>query len=408
MTSSDSLRETPVEEWHDKKRYWWMLGFVVPSLFFVMLGAIRLFNDAGWSVPAHIAWWMGPILVYILIPIIDVILGPDGSNPPDEWMERLEKDKYYRYILYAYIPLQYVAFVFACYFLTADSVNWLGYPDGLALIDKIGLTASIGMIGGIGINTAHELGHKKEHIERWLSKITLAQSFYGHFYVEHNRGHHVRVATPEDPASSRLGESFWAFWPRTVWGSVRSAWHLEKQRLARGGHSPWTIKNDVLNAWLMSIVLYAAVIAIFGFSLLPWLIVQAVIAFSLLEVVNYLEHYGLLREKTQSGRYERCSPRHSWNSDHICTNVFLYHLQRHSDHHAYPTRRYQILRSWDGAPSLPGGYASMIVLAYFPPIWRRVMDKRVLAHYDGDVTKANIQPSKRDKILAKYGASTDS
>lgn len=404
MSSTEVQPDVPVTEWRDKKRYWWLLGMFVPAIMLVVIGLVRVFNDLGLTPISHVLFWGGPILVYIIIPTIDLLLGPDGSNPPDEWMERLEKDKYYRYILYAYIPLQYITFFLACYLITANDLTWLGFPDGLALVDKIGLAISVSFVGGIGINTAHELGHKKENLERWLSKITLAQTFYGHFYVEHNRGHHVRVATPEDPASSRLGETFWAFWPRTVWGSLKSAWHLEKSRFERMGKSPWTIKNDVLNAWLMSVVLFGAVLALFGWELLPYLILQAVLGFSLLEVVNYLEHYGLRRQKLPSGRYERCSPQHSWNSDHMCTNVFLYHLQRHSDHHAYPTRRYQILRSWDGAPNLPSGYASMIVLAYFPPIWRRVMDKRVLAHYEGDVTKANIQPSKREKILAKYGA----
>ncbi|WP_049793883.1 alkane 1-monooxygenase [Hoyosella subflava] len=404
VSSTEVQSGAPVTEWRDKKRYWWLLGMFVPAIMLVVIGLVRVFNDLGLTPVGQVLFWGGPILVYIIIPTIDLILGPDGSNPPDEWMDRLENDKYYRYILYAYIPLQYITFFLACYLITANDLSWLGFPEGLALVDKIGLAVSISFVGGIGINTAHELGHKKENLERWLSKITLAQTFYGHFYVEHNRGHHVRVATPEDPASSRLGETFWAFWPRTVWGSLTSAWHLEKQRFQRMGKSHWTIKNDVLNAWLMSVALFGVVLALFGWELLPYLVLQAVLGFSLLEVVNYLEHYGLRRQKLPSGRYERCTPQHSWNSDHMCTNVFLYHLQRHSDHHAYPTRRYQILRSWDGAPNLPSGYASMIVLAYFPPIWRRVMDKRVLAHYDGDITKANIQPSKREKYLTRYGA----
>ena len=141
--------------------------------------------------------------------------------------------------------------------------EWLGV-DELSLFGKLGVAISIGCIGGIGINTAHELGHKKESHERWLSKIALAQSFYGHFYIEHNRGHHVRVATPEDPASSRMGENFYQFWPRTVAGSVKSAWHLEKKRYARKGKHPFRIGNDVLNAWLMSAVLWGALIAVLG------------------------------------------------------------------------------------------------------------------------------------------------
>nr|WP_235900384.1 alkane 1-monooxygenase [Lolliginicoccus suaedae] len=404
MSSAEVVPESPVSEWRDKKRYWWTLGMLVPGAMIIVLGLVWGLNQIGLTSVTHVLWWAGPILVYILIPLIDIFLGPDGENPPEEWMERLDNDKYYRYILYAYIPLQYITFFMAMYLITASDLGWLGFDGGLGLVDKIGLAVSVSFVGGIGINTAHELGHKKENLERWLSKITLAQTFYGHFYVEHNRGHHVRVATPEDPASSRLGETFWAFWPRTVFGSLTSAWHLEKIRFERMGKSHWSIKNDVLNAWLMSVVLFGAAIALFGVGVIPYLILQAILGFSLLEVVNYLEHYGLVRQKTASGRYERCSPQHSWNSDHICTNVFLYHLQRHSDHHAYPTRRYQILRSWDGAPNLPSGYASMIVLAYFPPLWRRVMDKRVLAHYNGDITKANIHPRKREKYLAKYGA----
>jgi alkane 1-monooxygenase len=234
----------------------------------------------------------------------------------------------------------------------------------------------------------------------------LAQSFYGHFYIEHNRGHHVRVATPEDPASSRMGENFYQFWPRTVAGSVRSAWNLEKRRYARKGKHPFRIGNDVLNAWVMSAVLWGALMAVLGIGILPYLVVQAIVGFSLLEVVNYMEHYGMLRQKIGNGerqRYERVDPSHSWNSNNIATNVLLYHLQRHSDHHANPTRRYQALRDYEESPVLPTGYAGMIVLAIVPAVWRRVMDPRVAAHFGGDLSLANISPRKRDKILARYG-----
>ena len=217
----------------------------------------------------------------------------------------------------------------------------------------------------------------------------------------------MRVATPEDPASSRLGENFYQFWPRTVGGSLKSAWRLEKKRYARKGKHPFRIGNDVLNAWLMSAVLWGALIAVLGSAILPLLVVQAIVGFSLLEVVNYMEHYGMLRQKVGIGerqRYERVDPSHSWNSNNIATNVLLYHLQRHSDHHANPTRRYQTLRDYEESPVLPTGYAGMIVLAIVPAVWRRVMDPRVAAHFGGDLTLANISPRKRDKILAKYGA----
>lgn len=410
-THVDPAQDVPgvpaVSDWRDKKRYMWLWGLFAPTVLLFAIPVVWLVNQTPISAVSHAFWWLGPILIYVLIPIADIFFGPDGENPPDEVMDYLENDKYYRYLTYLFIPFQYVSLFLAAYLITAGDLSWLGIDGGLGLVDKIGLAVSVGCIGGIGINTAHELGHKKIDMERWLSRITLAQTFYGHFYIEHNRGHHVRVATPEDPASSRVGETFWGFWPRTVWGGLTSSWNLEKTRLARLGKGPWTIRNEVLSAWLMSVALYAVLIGVFGWELAPYLVLQAVIGFSLLEAVNYLEHYGLVREKTASGRYERPAPRHSWNSDHIVTNIFLYHLQRHSDHHAYPTRRYQTLRSWDGAPNLPSGYASMILIAYFPPIWRRVMDKRVLAHYDGDITRANIHPPARAKVLARYGVSED-
>jgi alkane 1-monooxygenase len=258
------------------------------------------------------------------------------------------------------------------------------------------------MVSGIAINTAHELGHKRASSERWLSKVALAQSAYGHFFIEHNRGHHVRVATPEDPASSRLGESFYAFFPRTVAGSLRSAWELEGVRLDRLGKSHLSPRNDILNAWAMTVVLFAALTAVFGLVVLPYLLIQAVLGFSLLEVVNYLEHYGLLRQKREDGRYERTRPEHSWNSNSVASNVLLYHLQRHSDHHANPIRRYQALRHVEEAPQLPTGYAGMIVTAVIPPLWRRIMDHRVLEHYQEDLTRANVHPRARKRVLARY------
>ena len=381
----------PTEEplsvaWSDPKRYLWLLGLVVPVIPFI-----------GWGLAAAldlgVFYWLGPFIVYGVIPVADKLIGKDSANPPDSAIKWLEQDRYYRWCTYLYLPLQYAGLVLAC-------ALWAS--GDLAFLEQLGLALTIAMVAGIGINTAHELGHKRASTERWLAKIALAQTGYGHFFIEHNRGHHVRVATPEDPASSRLGESFWAFLPRTVKGSLTSAVELERERLARTGDGFWSLKNDVLNAWLMTLVLFGALVAVFGAGVLPWLVLQAVVGFSLLEVVNYLEHYGLLRQKREDGRYERCAPEHSWNSNNIASNVFLYHLQRHSDHHANPIRRYQALRHHDEAPELPSGYATMIVLAYFPPLWRRVMDHRVLEHYDGDVTKANIHPRKREALLARY------
>ena len=382
----DDVEVNPAE-WSDGKRFAWLLGIVVPlAPFFAYLY---------WSLTGFGGFWfMGPFLVFVLFPLLDAVVGMDPTNPPDSVLKYLEQDRYYRWCTYLFIPIQYAGLIFAC---------WLWSSGDLSVVESVGLALTMGVVGGIAINTAHELGHKRASSEKWLSRVALAQTGYGHFFIEHNRGHHVKVATPEDPASSRLGESFWAFLPRTVAGSLRSAWEIETARLDRLGKSAWGIHNDVLSAWAMTVVLFGGLAIVFGAVVLPYLLVQAVIGFSLLEVVNYLEHYGLRRQKREDGRYERCLPEHSWNSNNVASNVLLYHLQRHSDHHANPTRRYQALRHVDEAPQLPTGYAGMIVLAWFPPLWRRVMDPRLLDHYEGDVTRANIQPRKLDRILARYG-----
>ncbi len=374
--------------WKDHKRYLWLLGLVVPLLPF---GAARWVD---YPPAAQVLWFMGPIWILVMIPLLDRIFGEDRTNPPDWAVPQLVDDRYYRWCTYLYLPLQYGSLVYACWVVANFDLTWW---------QAFGYALTVGTVGGVAINTAHELGHKQPRVERFLAKVALAQTGYGHFYVEHNRGHHNRVATPEDPASSRLGESFWAFLPRTVVGSARSAWGLEAKRLRGQGKRVWSLDNDVLTAWAFSVVLFGTLLAVFGPRILPFLVIQAVFGFSLLEVVNYLEHYGLLRQKDANGRYERCNPQHSWNSNHVASNVILYNLERHSDHHAHPTRRYQALRHFDESPQLPSGYGLMLGLAYVPPVWRAVMDKRVLAHYGGDVTLANIHPPKREKVLARYG-----
>ncbi|MEA2223195.1 MAG: alkane 1-monooxygenase [Solirubrobacteraceae bacterium] len=374
--------------WRDGKRYVWPLGLLVPTLPLIALGLVEATGSGAF-------WFIGPVLLFGIFPLIDLWVGKDARNPPDDLIAWLEEDRYYRWCTYAFLPIQYATLLLAC---------WLWARGDLSVVESFGLALTVGMVSGVAINTAHELGHKRVSLERWLSKIALAQSAYGHFFIEHNRGHHVRVATPDDPASSRMGESFYAFLPRTVLGSLRSGWALETERLRHLGSGPWTIRNNVLNAWAMSVLLFGGLAIAFGPVVLPYLLVQAVVGFCLLEVVNYLEHYGLLRSKREDGRFERTRPEHSWNSNNVASNVMLYHLQRHSDHHANPLRRYQALRHDDEAPQLPTGYAGMIVIAAVPPLWRHVMDPLLLEHYGGDVESANIRPRSRAKMLARYGA----
>ncbi|MGB0210718.1 alkane 1-monooxygenase [Algiphilus sp.] len=373
--------------WADSKKYLWLLGAPVMLLPIIGYGFYTL---TGWGV----FWWFAPLFLYLIIPIADFVIGEDRSNPPEAAVPRLEKERYYRYATYLAVPLQYLSLLWGCWAVATLDLAWWAY---------LGAAVSVGIVSGVSINTGHELGHKTDGFEQWLAKIALATSAYGHFFVEHNRGHHVRVATPEDPASSRMGESFYAFLPRTVIGSLRSAWEIEARRLERNGHGVWSIHNHNLQAWAMTVVLFTGLTAWFGWIVLPFLLIQAVYGFSLLEVVNYLEHYGLRRQKLDSGRYERCQPRHSWNNNHTVTNLLLYQLQRHSDHHANPTRSYQALRHFDEAPQLPTGYAGMITLAYVPWLWYRVMDPKVVTHHDGDLSKAALQPGKEAKLMVRYG-----
>jgi alkane 1-monooxygenase len=385
LDRASTLTRTPrrarhrLRPWRSRRKYLWLLGSTVPGAAFASWLAVQ-------ATGLHLFWWLGPFLTFVVIPVMDYLVGEAAGEPTENELEALGTDPFYRWATNLYLPAQYLSLFFAC---------WLWAGGGwttMSISDKLALMVTVGIIGGVAINAAHELGHRRAHAERRLSKIALAQTCYGHFFVEHNRGHHLRVATVEDPASSRLGESVYRFILRSVTGGLRSAWNLERRRLARLGRSPWSLRNDVLSGWLMTAGLYAGLAVWFGPAVLPWVAGQAIVGFCLLESVNYLEHYGLRRRKTPSGRYERVRPVHSWNSDTIVANVFLFHLQRHSDHHANPQRRYQTLRPSDEAPQLPAGYGTMLMLALVPPLWRRVMDPRVLAHYGGDIRLAALGP----------------
>lgn len=383
----NAITAAPAALWTDGKRHLWLLSPFIPLLALIALGLAQWTGYWGFG-------WLAPFIVYGLIPLADWLIGVDNTNAPESAVSQLESDRYYRAIVYAYVPLQYAVTIWA---------TWIVVTQDLAWWEVLGMIFAAGAINGIGINTAHELGHKTNALERWLAKLTLAPVAYGHFFIEHNKGHHKNVATPDDPASSKMGESFWAFLPRTMSGSLKSAWKIERERLARLGKGPWTWSNENLQAWAMTVVLFTGLTAWLGWIALPFLLAQAFYGASLLEVINYIEHYGLLRQKLPDGRYERCQPRHSWNSNHIVTNLFLYQLQRHSDHHANPTRRFQALRHFEESPQLPSGYASMLIPAYIPALWFRQMDPLVARHYKGDLSTANLYPPKRAALLAKWG-----
>ncbi len=365
--------------WSHLKRYLWLFGAIVPGL-----AGLAWLSVSATGLAAF--WWSGPVLTLGILPLLDRLVGQDTDNPSDSALTWLKDDAFYRWVTYLYLPGQYLSLAFACWLWSGG--GWLT----MTFIDQLGLMVTVGMVGGIAINAAHELGHRRTRLERRLSKLALAQTGYGHFFVEHNRGHHTRVATPEDAASALYGESLYRFIPRSAVGGLRSAWRIESKRLAHIGRRRLSLSNDILSAWLLTIVVFAVLVAWFGTGVLPWLVGQAIVGFCLLETVNYLEHYGLRRQKLPDGRYERVNPTHSWNSNTIVMNIFLFHLQRHSDHHANPQRRYQSLRDAGEAPQLPAGYGTMMVLAMIPPLWRRVMDHRVIEHYGGDIALAALAP----------------
>ena len=373
----------------DRKRWLWSLSVLYPLQPFL---GIWLHAETGIE-----AWLLLPLFLgYVVAPTLDWILGEDKNNPPEEVVIQLDRDRYYRLLTYAVVPLHFAALIGAAWWAGTQELSWWAF---------IGLAAVAGMTSGLGINTGHELGHKKSQFERNLAKIVLAVPVYGHFWIEHNRGHHRDVSTPEDPASSRMGESIYKFALREVPGAFNRAWAIEKDRLERRGRSVWNSNNQILQSMALSVVVQFGLLLVFGWLMIPFLIIHNILAWWQLTSANYVEHYGLLRLKEPNGKFERCQPWHSWNSNHIYSNLVLFHLERHSDHHAHPLRRYQSLRHFDDLPTLPSGYFGSYLLAYVPWLWYRIMDKRLLElpHIQGDMAKVNIDPDKRQAICEKYG-----
>jgi alkane 1-monooxygenase len=376
--------------YRDRKRAWWLLSVVYPLLPFTGMAAHALTGQ-------QIALALPLLISYGLMPLLDALIGEDENNPPEAVVPQLEDDRYYRWLTWATVPLHFVALVGCAWWVGTHDLSWWA-----VLI----LAYVAGTDSGLGINTGHELGHKHTAIEQWLARLVLAVPAYGHFTVEHGRGHHRWVSTPEDHASARMGESIYRFALRELPGGIRRAWRLERERLAHEGRPPWSWRNTMLQSYAVTVVLQIGLIVAFGWLMIPFLAVHNLVAWWQLTSANYVEHYGLLRAKLPSGQYEAPQPHHSWNTNHLVTNLALFHLQRHSDHHAFPSRRYQSLRHFDNLPQLPSGYFGMFPLSYVPRLWFKVMDPRLLAlpHVAGDLNRINIDPRQRAAIVARYGA----
>ena len=389
FSSGIDVPAVPGTAYRDAKRYWWWLPLVVAIT--PVLGIVLTVNT---GLPAWL--WITPVLWYIVLPVADALVGRDSRNPPEVAVPSLESDSYYKLLVFASIPLFYVTWIVGAWAVATQHYGWVGY---------LGVSLAVALTNGLALVVGHEIGHKTRRFEKRLAQIVLAVPAYGHFSAEHNRGHHKDVATPNDPASSRFGESLYAFMLREIPGALERAWRDEKLRLSPHGKRVWSPSNELLQSFLITALLYGTALSVWGTVLIPFLLISTFWGWQFLSTSNYIEHYGLLRQRQPDGRFERCRAEHSWNADHVVSNLMLYHLQRHSDHHARPTRCYQALRS-DKAPELPSGYPLCFTLAYFPPLWRAVMDRRVLEVYGGDITRVNIQPGKRAEILARYGAST--
>lgn len=349
----------------------WVVGFVAVLI-------VPLIMLWFWSSGSPWVFVALPLIIYGAFPIADLFLGRDSANLTEAQEQAVEKDPYFKALLYLTLPI----YAFSIYLVLISTGMMLPQADGSGLHWGwlVLLMVGTGLYHGTVINVAHELGHSGKKLDKRTAKLANALVGYGHFSLEHNAGHHRRVATPEDCASARLGESFYAFALREVPGAVWGAIELERQRLKKRGF--WHPSNQLLQIWLLSVVLMLPLVVVFGPWMIPLIALHHLVSWLMLSQANYVEHYGLGRGRTAHGHYEPVRPIHSWNANQWFSNALLFNLQRHSDHHAHAWRDYQVLRTFDDVPTLPSGYPGSFVLALIPPLWFRAMDHRVKAWAD--------------------------
>ncbi len=335
----------------------YLFGYSIP-----LLAAAGIFFGGGW-------WsYSALILAFGIIPLLEVVLPAPRAN---SGAGDATNSRFFDFVLYLSVPIQYGLIG---YLLVAVSQGW--YAN---YVELIGWMLSVGVsCGMLGINAAHELGHRNKAHEKWFSKALLLTSLYLHFFIEHNRGHHRHVATPLDPATARRGEWLYSFWARSVIFSFVSAWQIEAKRLRNLGFAPYGYRNTMWRYTLVQLSALAAIFLIAGPMALLAFVVAATMGFLLLETINYVEHYGLSRTYDPiKKRYEKVQPHHSWNSNHLLGRLLLFELPRHSDHHAFAERRYEGLRHFDESPQMPAGYPAMVLMALVPPLWFFVMHRRL-------------------------------
>lgn len=321
------------------------------------------FTGDGWLT------WLPMLYAWVLMPILELFISPDTKNLNAAEEEMVKKDSVYDYLLYAVVIFQFTALYV---FLTAMQTTTLLWWEITGRIFSMGL-----LCGTFGINVAHELGHRTNWYEQLFAKMLLLTSLYMHFFIEHNKGHHKNVATPNDPSSARYNEPVFTFYFRTVIFSYLSAWKIANDEMKKQNLPALHWKNEMLQAQVIQLLFVAAIYLLFGWLVTLYFLTAATIGFLLLETVNYIEHYGLQRTQKPDGNYERAMPQHSWNSNHILGRLMLFELSRHSDHHYLASKKYQVLKHHEEAPQLPTGYPGSMILALVPPLWFYIMNKKI-------------------------------
>lgn len=360
----------------------------------VMLPILPLSANLGREAGTQDYWaWFIYVVIFGIVPVLDFLIGKDPSNPDEATQVRpMSEERIYRAFTLLMVPIWFCVLFYGGWVFVNNDYGWFG---------QLGWLVSMGTIGGvIAINLGHELVHKDPRIENWAGGLLLASVTYAGFKVEHVRGHHVHVSTQADASSSRYNQSLYAFLPHALWHNFLNAWKLEKTRLERKGLAVVSYHNELIWWYGISAALALVFGLIWGWQGVLFFLGQGLVAGVTLEIINYIEHYGLHRRTLENGKYERVTPAHSWNSNYFLTNLALFQLQRHSDHHAYPKRRYQVLRHYEESPQLPAGYAGMYVLALIPPLWKRVMNPRVEAYYQGEMDQLFREGKRINKSLA--------
>ena len=343
---------------------------MIKDLKYLMSYSIALFAFIGISLGGFYNY-LAVIFTFVFIPVLEIIVRKSNEKYTDEEKKNRNLDPFFDLLLYLNIPIVFGIFFF--------SLEKLALASSVYDIIGIILSASIVMATN-GINVGHELGHRKSLIARTCSKLLYLPCQYMHFYIEHNFGHHINVATPEDPATARYKQTVYSFWITSVIRTYVSAWEIQLKLLKVSKRSFFSIKNDMIFYTLFQLSFLVFFYYNFGLYLTLLSIVMSIVSFLFLETINYVEHYGLLRKKEPSGRYERVKPHHSWNSNHTIGRIVLYELTRHSDHHFKSSKKYQILESLDECPHLPHGYPTSILLSLIPPLWFSIMNPLVRTH----------------------------